>query len=298
MWDPDQERKLRTHRLWAGFTSAKRAALALGWPVGTYVSHETGRRSADPKTIEKYLAAFESVAKDRNHEHGKGRAQRLLIARTLRAYGTAGEAIAKFGWRRATYYAHESGSNKIGPRQAEVYAAAFDVSDAWLLEGTLPSGMGAEVDQHLARGEGVQTLLRFASADYEPRSAPKSLSALSFEQVSIGGRDAVVVRESPWSKDALKLSRALPTGPVWVFDAELVKEVWRADSSALRLLVVNSDRLEGFARSGDRLLVDVLDRRWRPDESFVASDPGDRLSLARSSADAILGRVVLRLVRP
>lgn len=51
--------------------------------------------------------------------------------------GTATEAAERFGWNQHTYILHENGGRGIA-RAAKRYAAAYKVSEAWLLTGTGP----------------------------------------------------------------------------------------------------------------------------------------------------------------
>lgn len=72
-------------------------------------------------------------------------AQRLELARLTRGFRTAKEAALFFGWPYATYAQHENGERGIA-RQSAKYAAAYRVSEGWLLtgEGTGPQADGDE----------------------------------------------------------------------------------------------------------------------------------------------------------
>ncbi|SDI27280.1 MULTISPECIES: hypothetical protein [Bradyrhizobium] len=289
----DQKQWLKTERIRAGFSSAKAAALFFGWKVGTYISHETGSRTADPDTAERYREAFQSVGyRAIAPDDRKAQAKRLFTARTFRGYRSGQEAITRFGWYRSTYYSHESGANQIDAKQAEIYAAAYDVSAIWLLNGTQPSGLGIAVDRKFAPPvAGVAQ-----GMNYTPRPVPSSPSASSLTMLSLDGREAIVVRESSWSKDSLDPETPPPSGPIWAFDAELLKALWRADRAQLRVLVANDPRA-GKLAIGDRLLVDLQDRRWRRGEVFVAIDRNGWLMLTESAHERIMARVLMRLGR-
>lgn len=60
---------------------------------------------------------------------------RLKLARVKAGYDSARKAAIAFGWPTSTYGAHENGQNNFSPEEAEKYASAFDVDDAWLLTG-------------------------------------------------------------------------------------------------------------------------------------------------------------------
>jgi len=70
-------------------------------------------------------------------------AKRLEEARAARGFRTAKDATRFFGWKYETYIQHEQGVRGIG-RQSKKYAAAFRISEGWLLtgEGTGPDGLG------------------------------------------------------------------------------------------------------------------------------------------------------------
>lgn len=53
-----QGSRLRTIRKAAGFTSARAAALAAGWPESTYRSHEAGTRTIAPRDAQRYAMWF------------------------------------------------------------------------------------------------------------------------------------------------------------------------------------------------------------------------------------------------
>lgn len=290
----DQKQLLKTERIRAGFSSAKAAALFFGWKVGTYISHETGSRTADPVTAARYMEAFQSVGyRAIVPDDRKAQAKRLFTARTFRGYRSGQEAITRFKWTRSTYYGHESGANQIDVKQAEIYAAAYDVSAIWLLDGTQPSGLGIAVDEQFARPLGAVT----EEMNYTPRPVPPPPSASSLTMLSIDGREAIVVREGSWSKDSLDPETSPSSGPIWAFDVELLKALWRTDRAQLRVLVANDPHAGKLASIGDRLLVDLQDRRWRRGEVFVAIDRNGWLMLTESAHERIMARVLMRLGR-
>lgn len=53
-----QGSRLRLIRLAAGYTSARSAALAAGWPESTYRTHEGGTRTIDPGDASRYVIWF------------------------------------------------------------------------------------------------------------------------------------------------------------------------------------------------------------------------------------------------
>lgn len=60
---------------------------------------------------------------------------RLIIAREAAGFDSARSAAFAHGWNDSTYRAHENGQNGISVKMATKYAAAFNVSLEWLLNG-------------------------------------------------------------------------------------------------------------------------------------------------------------------
>jgi len=64
-----------------------------------------------------------------------GAAERLVRARKVAGYTTAGAAIAYRGWDMANYLAHEAGQRGMTTVEAQRYATGYRVSVRWLLMG-------------------------------------------------------------------------------------------------------------------------------------------------------------------
>lgn len=62
-------------------------------------------------------------------------AERLTKARIAAGFRYAADAARQYGWNPTTYQAHESGMRGVKAPRAREYAAAFGVSDGWLLTG-------------------------------------------------------------------------------------------------------------------------------------------------------------------
>ncbi len=88
------------------------------------------------------LTGIMSTVNTRIENQGK----RLAIARSAAKFRTAKAAAEHFGWSYSSYHNHESGIRSY-ERSVERYAAAFNVSEAWLLtgEGQGPTIAGANV---------------------------------------------------------------------------------------------------------------------------------------------------------
>ncbi|MFG1211972.1 S24 family peptidase [Xanthobacter flavus] len=70
-------------------------------------------------------------------KHGEklARASRLKQAREKAGISSPRAAARKFGWNEETYKAHETGRNGFDNDAGRAYAAAFDISFAWLMTG-------------------------------------------------------------------------------------------------------------------------------------------------------------------
>lgn len=102
---------------------------------------------------------------------------RLVAARIKAGHETAADAARAFGWSPITYRAHESGLRGLRRDAATRYAAAFGVSEAWLLTGEgAPDGprpmvpvvgyVGAGAEVHLFEGD--QSSEQIDEADAPP----------------------------------------------------------------------------------------------------------------------------------
>jgi len=113
--------------------------------------------------------------------------QRLGLARTKAGYETAADAARAFGWSPITYRAHESGLRGLRRDAAGRYAAAFGVSEAWLLTGEgAPAGLrptvpvvghvGAGAEIHMFEGD--QSTERIDEADAPPAADEHTVAVI------------------------------------------------------------------------------------------------------------------------
>lgn len=61
--------------------------------------------------------------------------ERLRWARERAGFKTASDAARRFGWNENTYRSNENGQRDFSKRKAAVYAKAFKVTVAWLIQG-------------------------------------------------------------------------------------------------------------------------------------------------------------------
>lgn len=170
----DVATRLKTARIAAGFASAGAAATKHGWGVSLYQHQESGNRAFTTSDVVRFAAAFNVPARwivtgegvedrrlietiqEASAERGRqsrAAASRLRFCRIVRGFRSVGSAAERFGLKRSTLSNHELGATDFSAEWASVYGLAFGVRPEWLVTGTMPSGLGAEVDSYL---EGVR----------------------------------------------------------------------------------------------------------------------------------------------
>jgi hypothetical protein len=161
---PPVHRALQAARKAAGFETAAAAAAHFRWSVGRYRSHETGARRIPDEDVHVYAKSFkvtlaslrnpdrEAISRQLDHARQASEkprrtvAQRLRAARILRGLASAIEASKALGIGTPTYLKHENGGNGIQNGMIEFYADEYSISRDWLSSGSLPSGLGPELD--------------------------------------------------------------------------------------------------------------------------------------------------------
>jgi hypothetical protein len=151
----------------AGFDTAESAAIHFGWSVSRYRAHESGTRNILEDDLVKYAQGFglplERLARpdprqvDRKlsdlrvkaENQARQMANRLRCARILRGYRSARTTAPSIGVKTPTYLKHENGENRLSGDAAEFYARSFGISLQWLQMGSIPSGLGAEIDRDM-----------------------------------------------------------------------------------------------------------------------------------------------------
>jgi hypothetical protein len=300
---------LKSLRARAGFRSAREAALAFGWPVGTYQAHERGVRKMSSEQEAKYRQAFFSRPAALSTTDPKRTAFRLAVARRLRGFRSASASVEHFNWKKSTYHSHEGGNARIDAARAKLYADAYGVSARWLVEGVRPSHLGDRFDDAFEQIKTPSVLPPY-EWDFLPLIAYVDPSLPEFDRpidnreeiivgpmsMSIGERAVMALRETSATSTSLANTETHRSGdPVWAIDVALLSDLWKADPMRLRLVVAQTD-LDETVRAGDRLLIDTGDVHVRSPETFVLGE-NEGISLSgRTESDApVLGRVVLRI---
>lgn len=110
-------------------------------------------------------------------------AKRLQYAREKRGFASAKDACAYFGWNYSSYSQHERGERGLS-RAAAKYAAAYRVSEGWLLTGE-GKGPDGEVIAPPVTGYRVEPNAIFEGpAVLPPRAGPRDIEERG---VTVGG---------------------------------------------------------------------------------------------------------------
>lgn len=340
--------RLREARELAGFRSAREAAIAFAWPETTYRAHESATRKIHERDLERYADAFQvmenwfSVKASRSdHWQGwpapvrppaAGRKQpdhqllaRLRLVRRLSDFKTARDAADHYGWKRSTYYAHENGQNQISELNAKVYAAAFGVSDTWLINGENRSGLGPAFDRLIRKQRTLPLfyddrefgrLLDFA--DERRRGSPTAVSKLEQKLLQRGeeisqtdaAKPLIVLRErsadlvsaTSSSYDFDRRKRSPSHGMMWGIPTSAPEALWKATVDDLMVIAVHhGDTSIGIA-AGDRVIVDCNQQDPFEGGTYVLLI-NNKLSFIRGDieklklATEIIGRVIAKIAR-
>lgn len=126
-------------------------------------------------------------------------AKRLEEARKSRGFKTPKEAATYFGWTYETYIQHEQGHRGI-TRAASKYAAAFRVSEGWLLTGEGAMGDAPRMVPIVGKaGAGPEGSVLFATGDgnFGEVEAPVD-SSPSAEALEVEGNSMYGIANDGW----------------------------------------------------------------------------------------------------
>ncbi len=318
---------LKAARKFAGFRSARAAALAFSWPESAYAAHEAGTRRPSAEQMARYLEAFAidpaklwdaerygilpSLGAGNKADEKRRRARRLTLARNLAGFATAKLAADTYKFNEQNYYAHESGRHGISDQLAAAYALAFGVSPRWLLYGDAPSGLTttsnadtlASLVNAFVKSEDAQIsekLMQFASA--VRRARPEIVAELRERK----RQSTTLPKATSTAGDALEIVReGVGEGKTnaWGFPPGFLSQVWRLPPANLRIVAPSPDPANGAVSLGDRVLIDVEDVSW-VDGAEMAVRREDGTIVLRNSPSGemsgsveLLGRVVARISR-
>lgn len=182
-------------------------------------------------------------------------AKRLEEARFKRGFATARNAAKYFGWNYTTYVQHENGTRGF-TRASDKYAKAFRVSRGWLLtgEGEGPDGS--------ARGHG---------------------GAFAFDMVPV--RDIDSFAQDRVASEVVEKS--------WPFDPDYLTVELHVDPGEVTLVQVRGDSMEPTLTSGDRVMVNMDDKRVSQPGIFALRD-GEGIVFKR--VERIIGSAPAKLI--
>ncbi|MEE7492216.1 helix-turn-helix transcriptional regulator [Methylobacterium oryzae] len=297
--------RLTKARLAAGFRTGHLAAEAHGWPVGTYVAVEGGRRPLTPERAARYGEAFsvpaewllgrepndagtdaacravrldavavaevplEFASPDVAAVAVAGAGGRLAQARLDAGFRTLQGAARRLRLSISTLQSHEIGRTRVGVAAARMYGAAYGADVDWLMTGRFTGS---------AAGRAGPTRGERADADRV---------AELVSQYRAARRPSSVIPPHP----------ATPVSPV-----DLAALLGSLTEGSVRPLIVAEvvGPVHGeYLRAGDRVLVDT--GRTKGLGLMARAAPGGGVRLFRSTADSsgdVLGTVVALLPKP
>jgi hypothetical protein len=302
---------LKALRKALGFRSATAAADHHGWPASRYRSHESGARTILEEDAKRYAAAYGVDWSNLLHPKGDfvvveveracsaeserryGPASRLRCARTLAGYDSGAEASRSWGLTPSTYAKHERGMNMLSDVAVELYSEIFGVEADWLRRGTLPSGLGVEIDARIH--EAIASPVDFLSFR-KPRPPADGAQVARLKSLISPGRPAVpFLGLSEYDWDDIQAARGNMEGIER-------REVWNVPSSFFLGQKLDHDRMfvvavrnsrDGLV-SGERLFVVRHDGGRKGKEYLVYSKDSLRITDWDGSGVTI-GTVVGRL---
>jgi hypothetical protein len=306
---------LKAFRKSRGFRSATAAAEFYGWPASRYRSHESGARPILKVDAKRYAAAFgarleellnpdptfvgtqANWVRDQRFARRRDTALRLRCARILAGYDSAAKACRAWDLAHSTYVKHESADNAVSEAATKLYGAIFGVEAEWLRAGTLPSGLGPEIDAKIQ--EALRSPLKFQSLR-RLRSPPHPEYVAELKdrlQTSRGGQPNFTIPEYIW--DEIESARGntndLERRETWSVPASLILER-EAHKDELFVVISWTDREGVVAR--ERLF--VLRDSFIKDEADYLVYVNGSLRITKSPSrtdqqDRTLGRIIGRL---
>lgn len=340
--------RLAEARYAAGHGSMQKAATAAGVAAGTYKAHERGLRMISDVALETYARAFgvdpqwlrlggesgraapEAIASDvKGPSAPPPNTQlslascRLSVARIIAGFTTRSEAVRFFGWVKSTYVAHEAFTAPLNRQWAALYGSAFGISASWLLDGALPSGLPAEVEDLVIQKEELAVRInrgRQSSHPWNVRDLQPQL--IHFQDASRRGNVRSVKQLWKWQASGRLLERvlaqkqaiafalenplthsSLEEARAWGFPSSFLREVGAVPSS-IAVIPARSD-FQGYDISaGDLLIVEMISASIKTDGLVLCEQDGNQSicngrPFAEEAADTdgidLVGRILGRI---
>jgi hypothetical protein len=220
--------------------------------------------------------------------------RRLTFARRVRGFRRRSSACAAFGFPRPTLTAHELGSSPIPDAQGRIYAKAYGVSLEWLMNGILPSGLGAAVDRRLRSDPIPSEETADGLAGLADRYVAPDRAGLGVPKTFIHEGSTGLIREVvPDYENENGISELEGAPRYWSLPEDY----------DLRLLGARAENIVVLPNGrGGRLFVDALDRDVGKRGDFLYVDGNSRPAIVPQPADPgsttgkrLVGRVLAEI---
>lgn len=198
-------------------------------------------------------------------------ANRLHAARKASGFKSARDAAVRFGWQPGLYTAHETAQRHFDVETGRVYAAAFAVSEAWLIEGR---GEGPTTDQVRE----VRFELRKHLAEAPTREAAGRLRVArrlaGYRSLSLAAR-AIAIRQSILAahetgqndlsqEEAVYYAKAYGVEVAWLISGRLPSGLGEQAEANLGVLLSLHNEPEHRASPQFRGLQRTVPVPWKP----------------------------------
>jgi phage repressor protein C with HTH and peptisase S24 domain len=182
-------------------------------------------------------------------------AERLREKREAAGYESASDFARAHGFTEPTYRAHENGTRNPGAPALKQYAEALGVDWRWLMLG----------DDFVELGDQVVTI----SPEQRGERERKEASRVSSTSISV---DELDVRANGGYGLVHDAKESEPVVSRWQMPGDLVRGQTTAPPKSLKIITVYGDSMTPDFLPGERVLVDLDDRRPSPPGVFVLWD--------------------------
>lgn len=182
-------------------------------------------------------------------------AERLRKTREAAGYESASDFARAHGFTEPTYRAHENGTRNPGASALKQYARALGVDWRWLMLG----------DDYAGSKDQIDTLSPDHSRERERQGGSRAIS----KTISV---DELDVRANGGYGLVHDAKEAEPVISRWQMPGDMVRGRTTASPKSLKIITVYGDSMTPDFLPGERVLVDLDDRRPSPPGVFVLWD--------------------------
>jgi phage repressor protein C with HTH and peptisase S24 domain len=177
--------------------------------------------------------------------------ERLRKARDDAGFKSAMSAAKRFGWTPSTYASHENGQTPVPRKAAEVYAKAFKVSPAWLLNvepANIPGGQ-TKKQPKIAKNE--------VASPFEPHFDSVEVPEIDLQAGAnyaggFGSEENFIDQfGNSVSKDVVSTT--------WGIPKPFLRDELRIQAGRAHILPVKGDSMRDILFDGDRAIVNLDD---------------------------------------